>query len=304
MPSFNYVVDTEPMAREISSVSRNINITTGAVVTMQTALIAAEKLAADQVCSNINNGFYSLIRSQISQKMANLQSEVDSLFMQLTQQKMSLLAIRDRMQRDYNMISARYIKLFNGINANLRKRIFELDKPVTNFAQREIDKILNRSKYLTTTVPVSQLESVVISQKVLTSSTKKQSEYLISKMCGFVHEMNLQKILINQILIFAKNAVLDGFAYIPLVIYSLKERTDNPATTKITITAVELTTNVNAKIRYQVFNELKSLAFKTSSKDQEYINIEFGKILNESQIEDRIKDQIKLLFKKTNYEGV
>ena len=55
---------------------------------MQTAVIIAEEKAADHVCNNVNKGFYSLIRSQISQKMAKLQSEVDSHLMQLVQQKM------------------------------------------------------------------------------------------------------------------------------------------------------------------------------------------------------------------------
>ena len=49
--------------------------------------------------------------------------------MQLNQQRKQLLAIKSRMERDYNMISARYLKLFNGLNQNLRQRVFELDKP-------------------------------------------------------------------------------------------------------------------------------------------------------------------------------
>jgi len=43
--------------------------------------------------------------------------------MQLTQQKNALLGIKNRMKRDYNMISGRYIKLFNGLNSNLKSRI-------------------------------------------------------------------------------------------------------------------------------------------------------------------------------------
>ena len=78
MATFNYTVDTKPMADEMRSVSRHVNATTDAVVAMQTAVIIAEEKAADHVCNNVNKGFYSLIRSQISQKMAKLQSEVDS----------------------------------------------------------------------------------------------------------------------------------------------------------------------------------------------------------------------------------
>ena len=65
MATFNYTVDTKPMAEEISSVSRHVNVTTGAVVAMQAAVIIAEEKAANHVCNNVNKGFYSLIRSQI-----------------------------------------------------------------------------------------------------------------------------------------------------------------------------------------------------------------------------------------------
>ena len=93
MATFNYTVDTTPMADELSSVSRNVNGTTAAVGVMQTAVIIAETKASDLICSNVNKGFYSLIRSQISQKMAKLQSDVDSHLMQLVQQKKALLSI-------------------------------------------------------------------------------------------------------------------------------------------------------------------------------------------------------------------
>ena len=139
MATFNYTVDTQPMAAEMSNVSHHVNITTGAVIAMQTAVIAAEETATDHICNNVNKGFYSLIRSQISQKLAKLQSEVDSNVMQLVQQKNALLNIKHRMQRDYNMIASRYIKLFNGLNANLKSRVFELDKPTIDFACKEID---------------------------------------------------------------------------------------------------------------------------------------------------------------------
>jgi len=193
MASFNYTVDTKPMAEEMRSVSRHVNATTGAVVAMQTAVIIAEEKAADHVCNNVNKGFYSLIRSQISQKMAKLQSEVDSHLMQLVQQKNALLSIKNRMQKDYNMIASRYIKLFNGLNSNLKQRVFELDKPTIDFAVKEVDKVSNRSKYLTATIPIAQLESLAASQKIVASNVKYRGLNVIKSMRSFLFEMNTQK---------------------------------------------------------------------------------------------------------------
>ena len=83
MSTFNYHIDTQPLAEEMGNVSKNVNLTTGAVVAMQAAVIAAEERASDLVCDNVNRGFYSLIRSQISQKLAKYKSEYESKRMRL-----------------------------------------------------------------------------------------------------------------------------------------------------------------------------------------------------------------------------
>ena len=90
MARIDCVVDTQPMAEEIKSVSHQINDTTTAVVAMKAAIVLAEQQAADMVCRNVNKGFYTLMRSQISQKIAKLQSEVDSQLMQLNTQRKQL----------------------------------------------------------------------------------------------------------------------------------------------------------------------------------------------------------------------
>lgn len=201
MASFTYTVDTYPMAEEISSVSRNLNITTGAVVAMKTAVIAAEEQAAEHICTNVNKGFYSLIRSQISQKTARLQSEVESFFLQMTQQRKALSAIRFRMERDYHMIAGRYARLFNSLNVNLRNRVFTLDKPVTDFAAKEVSRVSTRIRLLAGNVPVTSSEILGGGQRILASSIRNRAFQVIGTMRSFISEMNKQKITTERILI-------------------------------------------------------------------------------------------------------
>ena len=201
MAYIDCVVDTQPMAQEIDSVSNHIKGTTAAVVGMQAAVIKAEEEASNHVCENVNRGFYTLIHSQISQKIAKLKSEVDSHLMQLNQQRKQLLAIKSRMERDYNMISARYLKLFNGLNQNLQQRVFELDKPTIEFAVKDVDKITNRTRLLPGAVPVVQLESLEMSQRILASNIKYRGLSVINSMKRFLRDMYAQKRLTDQILL-------------------------------------------------------------------------------------------------------
>jgi len=304
MATFNYTVDTQPMAEEMRSVSRHVDVTTGAVVAMQTAVIAAEDKAADHVCVNVNRGFYSLIRSQISQKLAKLQSEVDSHMMQLVQQKNALLGIKARMQRDYLMIARRYTKLFNGLNVNLKNRIFELDKPTIDFAHREIYKLSNRTKYLTATIPISQLESISISQKIVASNVRKKGVNVIQSMKGFIHEMNLQKKLTDQILINDSGSIRIGTSYIPVILYECNRDNTEHMNIEIVVSEVELSSVARSAIINEAYTEFTGLDWINKTTDSQEINSEFQKYLAVSAKPSRVKDLALRLFQMNNYLSI
>jgi len=301
MATFNYTVDTKPMADEMRSVSRHVNATTGAVVAMQTAVIIAEEKAADHVCNNVNKGFYSLIRSQISQKMAKLQSEVDSHLMQLVQQKNALLSIKNRMQKDYNMIASRYIKLFNGLNSNLKQRVFELDKPTIDFAVKEVDKVSNRTKYLTATIPITQLESLAASQKIVASNVKYRGLNVIKSMRSFLFEMNTQKKLTDQILINDGRYTETATVYIPIVICECnRDKTDGGI--EISVSDVELDNISKSAIKNTVLAELNQIEWQAKSTPNAEVKSEFSKLISSSSKSQRVRDMATTLFQSNNFQ--
>lgn len=299
MATFNYTVDTKPMAEEMRSVSKHVTATTGAVVAMQAAVVIAEAKAAEHVCANVNRGFYSLIRSQISQKMAKLQSEVDSHLIQLLQQKKALLSIKARMQKDYNMISSRYIKLFNGLNSNLKQRVFELDKPTIDFAIKEIDKIGNRSKYLSAMVPLGQIEALNASQKIISSNIKFRGQNVIHSMNTFLHEMNNQKKLTDQILIKDGRIESSAKVYSPVVIMTCN-RERNSTNIEVQIPSSQFNQACKSAIQNAVFSEADSIQWKNNPMNPE-LKSEFSKCLAQSQKSQRIKDLANQLFQKSTF---
>lgn len=303
MATFKYTVDTKPMAEEMRSVSRHVNATTGAVVAMRKAVIIAEEKAADHVCNNVNKGFYSLIRSQISQKMAKLQSEVDSHLMQLVQQKNALLSIKNRMQKDYNMIASRYIKLFNGLNSNLKQRVFELDKPTIDFAVKEVDKVSNRTKYLTATIPIAQLESLAASQKIVASNVKYRGLNVIKSMRSFLFEMNTQKKLTDQILINDGRYTETATVYIPIVICECnRDKTDTGI--EISVSDVELDNISKSAIKNTAFAELNQIEWQAKSTPNTEVRSEFSKLVSSSSKSQRVKDTATKLFQSNNYQTI
>jgi hypothetical protein len=303
MATFNYTIDTNPMAAEIGSVSNYVKATTTAVVAMQTAVVQAEAKAADLVCENVNKGFYTLMHSQISQKIAKLRSEVDSHFMKLSQLHKNLLSIKNRMDHDYNMVSHRYLKLFNGLNANLRQRVFELDRPIVNFAIKDVDQISNRTKYLTATVPISQLESLSASQKIIASNVKFRGLKVISSMKRFLNDMAKQKILTDRILLETydvKNTTL----YIPVIIGEFNHDKYDNKSTEITVSNVGLNVAMKQSVKNTVFTVMENLQWEASEKIDREITSEFSKLNSASPSSQRVKEMTSSIFMANNYQTI
>jgi len=304
MPTFSYTVDTQPMADELRNVSHHVDATTSAVVAMQTAVIIAESNAADHVCANVNKGFYSLIRSQISQKLAKLQSDVDSHIMQLRQQKNALLNIKNRMQRDYNMISGRYIKLFNGLNANLKNRVFELDKPTIDFAYREIEKISNRSKYLTASIPVNQLESLSSSQKIIASNVKQKGTQVIESMKSFLQEMKEQKNLTDEILVNDSRMNRTCTSFIPILIFEYDIDKSEEKSIDVIVTKIELNNIIQSEIKNSILANFSQLEWKQNDFSLLEIKSNFSKMISSSLKSSRVNDLTLKLFQLNDFQTI
>ncbi len=304
MATFNYTVDTQPMAKEIGSVSNHVKATTTAVVAMQAAVVLAEAKAADHVCDNVNKGFYTLIRSQISQKIAKLQSEVDSHLMQLNQQKKQLLGVKSRMERDYNMISNRYLKLFTGLNINLKQRVFELDKPVIDFAVREVEKVSNRTKHLTASVPINQLESLAVSQRIIASNLKYRGLNVINSMTKFLADMYAQKELTDQILLESNSNIDNNTLSIPVIISeSNYDKFDNKHI-EISVSPVELSKQSQISIKNLVMQNVENLQWRNNEGANKEIQSEFIKMLNSSNASQRVKDMANKLFMANTFQTI
>ncbi|HIZ87001.1 MAG TPA: hypothetical protein IAC03_02440 [Candidatus Coprenecus pullistercoris] len=295
MAYIDCVVDTEPMAREISTVSDKIKGTTAAVIGMKAAVVQAEADAADHVCENVNRGFYTLIHSQISQKIARLHSDVDSHLMKLNQLTKQLRSIKGRMQRDYNMISARYIKLFNGLNRNLEQRIFEIDRPVTDFALRDTNTISNRKRQLTAAVPVSQLESLALSQKILTSNLKYRGAKVIDSMKDFLADMEAQNELTGHILLDEQQEAGAERVMLPVIVSESDYDSHGNRQLEIYSGISGIDQKAQEGIRTAAGEQLAGFSWEDAPLDEE-VRLEFNRLLASSDASQRVKEMAGNLF--------
>lgn len=293
-------VDTAPMAAELQSVSNHVKGTTAAVVTMQTAVIAAENKGANKVCSNVNRGFFTLMRSQISQKIANKQSRVEALIMQLGQQKRQLLSIKTNMEREYGRIAERYLRIFTSVNKELESRIRQIDQPVFELVNKHMMTSSNRMNALSGWVTTSQAEGITQSQQILVSKMKHNAQVALEQSTEFLSQIGEQRVLTGKVLISNPMGNESKTCQIPVVIWETLN--DNSGIPRTEVNTPEALAKIHSDQINNVIRESETLPWGEDQSSM--VEEEFMSIVDSSASTPRVKDMIKKMFASSDYKTV
>ncbi|WP_191014470.1 hypothetical protein [Treponema zioleckii] len=215
MADFNITVDTHPMADSIDSVNGHVKGVTTAVVAMETAVVAAQEHAAKKISANVDNGFFMLMKSQLSQKIAACKSEMYSKYQLMQTFKKEISRIEGIMDHDYLRIKARYAKHFASLNHALEMRVHELDK-----SAYELRKVRNQSKISAENDVVKNItydsESQIVNTQSIAANTKNKSAKSIAVMGENVLEtINYNKTL--EHILKDRNVQAPSDEYIPVI---------------------------------------------------------------------------------------
>lgn len=293
-------VDTAPMAAELQSVSNHVKGTTAAVVTMQTAVIAAENKGANKVCSNVNRGFFTLMRSQISQKIANKQSRVEALIMQLGQQKRQLLSIKTNMEREYGRIAERYLRIFTSVNKELESRIRQIDQPVFELVNKHMMTSSNRMNALSGWVTTSQVEGITQSQQILVSKMKHNAQVALEQSTEFLSQIGEQRVLTGKVLISNPMGNESKTCQIPVVIWETLN--DNSGIPRTEVNTPEALAKIHSDQINNVIRESETMPWGEDQSSM--VAEEFMSIVDSSASTPRVKDMIKKMFASSDYKTV
>jgi hypothetical protein len=186
MATFHIDVDTRPLAAGLDGVARHVDATTAAVVAMQTATVLAERKATRDVCAKIDDGFHTLIVSQISQKAARARAVMDSKLQQLVQFGDFLSRLKGQMERDYHRIRSRYMATFNALDAAMAQRVAELDRPAYDLGQRSFPRLEQREFASAGAALVQQSEGLTTAQAVSVARTRQVTMRALHAMSSLV----------------------------------------------------------------------------------------------------------------------
>lgn len=216
MATFDFDVDTSPMAQRIDTVSTSVGIVGTAVVAMQSKLVEAEKKAAEDVSNNITYGFYILTKNQFSQKQIEFENEVHGAYFSLTSFQKKLYEIKERMEKDYNTISSRYLKHFTRINDSLKNKVYDLDRPLLRVVIDYKDEMQNRFDYSACSY-LGYSNEVTPKTGLLGLNLLKRSSL---KVISYLKNMTTNKIMLQkQFGRYLENGSEEKSIYVPVIVY-------------------------------------------------------------------------------------
>lgn len=175
-------VDTNAFDASVGHCNNAVNALTGAVVATEAAQVESKRQASKQIASTIVNGFFDYVGADLSQKIKELSSKCESLFIALMGHKDNCLSKSKQMQDDYNRISKRYSKIFEDLDKETVSRIEVLDKPTFQFAesaQNLVDR--NSNTELLGISTISANENIKLETVLSCSHVKQQASVLLDK---------------------------------------------------------------------------------------------------------------------------
>lgn len=171
----NIHVDTETFDASVDECEMSLGRLTSALTETEAAELRAKEINSKRVADSIINGFFSYIRSEISQQASELSKIVESKLIMMRELMKSAKSKRVQMEGDFKRISDRYCKIFDDLNREVSNRILENDRTAFDF-RNETDKFKVRAfnNDLVTVISVFGAENSELLSLISSSVTKKR----------------------------------------------------------------------------------------------------------------------------------
>lgn len=178
----NIKVDTKKFDVSIEDCNDDVDVLTGAVVAAESAQIAAVKKNSKKIANTIITGFFSYVRSEISQQISELTQSCEAHLLYARDLIRAIIGKKRQIENDFHLISSRYLKIFNDLNDELTNRILGLDKSAFLFKKELDDHFLRlTNSAMVSTVLVVGRESCELESKIHISTIKKRSFDALNK---------------------------------------------------------------------------------------------------------------------------
>lgn len=277
-------VDTRPFDRSVAVCNTSVDLLTGSVVATEAAQVASIQHNSEKVAGTIVSGFFSYIKSEISQQIAELSQNMDAQIMHLRELSKACIDKKRQMNVDFERIAGRYIKIFDDLNSELHNRVHELDKPTFQF-KKELSHQQTRcmENDLVNVVSIAGKEGSQLVSKMSVSVAKKRAYDTINQMKSFLWQ---QKKLNATIQSSKINDSVETRHFTPVCFVEMKEMNSQITKNIYTPDYIQhLNENYNKSQIIENLSDNHAIWSKLDNENAEQIKVHFNKNLNQNYTE-------------------
>lgn len=303
MADFTFTVDTSPMAHSVDSAKGHLTGVTLAVTAMEAAIIATEKEASRKICENVDEGFFMLVNSQISQKAVAAFSEMNSSLMKLVQLNKAVDNIKKQMENDFHMITKRYVKLFQSLNRALETRIKELDRPAMQLSEIRKNILFDKLKDESSLYMSVSSESLPLAQSALSGKLKHKTRKALQTLSESVYENSSYTEKIESILIQSGTDDENDMRFLPSIVFVTDSLLNSGDHIETIYTAETDKVQNEKSIISQINTSYNSFHWaETEAAEKNILRKSFIELC-ENEIEDeRLSKELTRLFDESSWE--
>lgn len=198
-------VDTNSYDQQVGIAAGKLVQLSATVDEAKNAEMVSIRKNSETIASTIVSGFFSYIRSDLSQQISELRPKSESKVIELLKQKEAALSKMGQMTEDFNRIAARYTKIFSELDKETRNRILALDDSSFEIQKKLFEVIdLPVSGTLLSTATITNREETSIRSKILSSRLRTGTMQLIKRATDVITSYNrlgerLKAILVNEV---------------------------------------------------------------------------------------------------------
>lgn len=299
MANFDIVVDTNPMAQSIDSVSHEVSNTTLAVAAMEAAVIAAEKQSAQHITENVDKGFYNLIQSKLSAKLAEYYTAMNAKIALLIELSKSLGGTKSRMEKDVNRLKTEYFKTFQGLDKSLENRISQLDKPTVSLAAARDNLIYHKNIIDVPSVFYSNDEIGATRQMALTARLNSKTDKTIDGMTKSVqNNMDFNKKM--RSMISSDDVSKEKLLCVPVIYVEEQSYVLDDSNVSMIFVPDYIDKSVKEDIESRIENRIAEFENNNDDLSKTEIKKEFEKLVIANETDQSVIDRIMNLYERGN----
>jgi hypothetical protein len=298
--NINIHVDTIPFDHSVRNAENNITLLTGAVVATEAAAIISKKKSARKVGDAIVNGFFSYVRSEISQQVSEITQQTEALLVHIKSLAEACVSKKEQMTTDYHRISSRYVKLFTDLNRELALRIHQMDRPA--FLFKELTNELNDRQHASGAIGASMVfhaEHTTVQVRVGSAVAKMQAACALEKITAFLAQQKDADLTIRQYMQNNSNAEI---LYTPICIS--EAITGANMTDKQTYIPCTLAAEQQRTIHSYISAQGPDSWMPVKSDDLQHLSFYFNKALIQRAPDDRLRKTIQQIANLENLQVI